>query len=1208
MKWVDRRFLENEIPTILVEEAASAHIFSPKSDDGETQFTTRQWVERRVAIPDASIPTPCAQSTMNSRPATCPNCGSSEVHFRKSRGDWTCLDCKHDWQPGENPSADSEPAPGPRVKLFLSYGPGDAAELADRLEQDLSLSGYEVWRDSRNIRPGKAWEAEIVDGLRSTEVVVALLSPRAVRRSGDPNSTNDYDSICLDELSFARFVCKTPIVPVMAIPCEPPFVIFRLDYVKLLQWRDFGEAYQRGFQGLREAIEVARTSTDKVWRYRRWDDRLQPFEFADYLFTNRRDFCGREWLFQEIEQWRAEAGRQRALLIIGDPGIGKSAIVAQLIHDNPGGQVLAHHCCQFRSRETLRPGRFIRSMAAQIASQLEGYAAQLENPTVEAALGEGRCQEDPFSAFEEGILGPLHALQAPPGGARYILIDALDEALAVQEGPSLVALLAARLDRLPGWLRVVATARKDPDVLRQLSGLRAQEIQADDPRNLDDIEEFLVHRLGQPDLQERLVQSGLPAEESILRLRDKSGGNFLWVEQALLGLESGTYHFARLEALPPGLTGLYTAFFERHFPGEAAYAPARQVLEVIVAATEPLSAAEIAAATGLDPDYALPPLLDRLAAYIPERDGRRAVFHKSFADWLTATESPRPAGRFFASPRRGHERLASWCWAEYQRGPARMAPYSLRHLPAHLGESVRWDDLANLVRDLPYLESRAEAGQVFELALDFTRAVERIPNDHPARRHLRLIEQALRFDLHFLARHPSTLFQCLWNRCWWYDCPEAANHYDALAGGWPPGGPPWARPEAERLATLLESWRSARERQSPGSTWVRSLRPPELALGSPQLACLRGHENRVTSVAYSPDGRRVVSGSRDRTGRVWDAKSGAELACLRGHKERVESVAYSPDGRRIVSGSDDKTVRVWDAQNGAELACVRGHEGGVTSVAYSPDGRRIVSGSSDRIVRVWDAQSCAELACLRGHEGVVESVAYSPDGRRIVSGARTVRVWDAQSGAELACLRGHEKWVRSVAYSPDGRRIVSGSEDDTVRVWEAQGGAELACIRGHAMSVMCVAHSPDGRRIVSGSYDQTVRVWDAQSGAELACLRGHKKWVISVAYSPDGRRIISRAFMDKMVRVWNARSGKCLKVIRGFADVAAIAARSEAFPWRAVDRGLEIVIEPASGGDPIAWFPAALEHITTSPSGRRWAGSVGNHVYLIELEGKPKDR
>ena len=155
-----------------------------------------------------------------------------------------------------------------------------------------------------------------------------------------------------------------------------------------------------------------------------------------------------------------------------------------------------------------------------------------------------------------------------------------------------------------------------------------------------------------------------------------------------------------------------------------------------------------------------------------------------------------------------------------------MAPYARRHLPAHLSEAARWDDLAAVLRDLPYLEARAEAGEVFDLALDFTRAGERLPADHPARRHLRLIEQALRADLHFIARHPTTLFQCLWNRCWWYDCPEAAAHHDPPSAGWPAEGPPWARPAAERLAPLLESWRGRRSVEHPVSPGCgRSARP-----------------------------------------------------------------------------------------------------------------------------------------------------------------------------------------------------------------------------------------------------------------------------------------------------------------------------------------------------------------------------------------------
>src|SRR6266853_2011543 len=205
-----------------------------------------------------------------------------------------------------------------------------------------------------------------------------------------------------------------------------------------------------------------------------------------------------------------------------------------------------------------------------------------------------------------------------------------------------------------------------------------------------------------------------------------------------------------------------------------------------------------------------------------------------------------------------------------------------------------------------------------------------------------------------------------------------------------------------------------------------------------ELLTLKGHSDTVDSVAVSRDGRRIATCSLDAT-KVWDAQSGKELLTL---EDGGTSVAFSPDSRRIVTGSYDHTAKVWDGQSGKELLTLKGHSDSVKSVAFSPDGRRIATcsaddGGADATAKVWDAQSGKELFTLKGHSYSVNSVAFSPDGKRIVTGsieAIANKVWDGQSGKELLTLEGLMGY--SVAFSPDGKRVVIAGVGNTVKVWE----------------------------------------------------------------------------------------------------------------------------------------------------------------------------
>jgi WD40 repeat protein len=312
-----------------------------------------------------------------------------------------------------------------------------------------------------------------------------------------------------------------------------------------------------------------------------------------------------------------------------------------------------------------------------------------------------------------------------------------------------------------------------------------------------------------------------------------------------------------------------------------------------------------------------------------------------------------------------------------------------------------------------------------------------------------------------------------------------------------------------------------------------------------------GHTDSVNSVAFSPDGNRIVSGSDDGTIRVWNATTGQmEGSPFTGHTEwsilshSLQMGTGSSLARMIalfVCGmrpqdkwreahllgthcrilSSHRTIRVWNATTGQILSILSHSLQMGTGSSLARMIALFVCGMRPR-----DKWREAHLLGTRFGQFCRILSRWEPD--RLWLGDRTIRVWNATTGQmEGSPFTGHTDSVNSVAFSPDGNRIVSGSDDRTIRVWNATTGQmEGSPFTGHTDSVNSVAFSPDGNRIVSGSHDRTIRVWNATTGQmEGSPFTGHTDSVNSVAFSPDGHRIVSGSD-DGTIRVWNATTGQ----------------------------------------------------------------------------------
>lgn len=407
------------------------------------------------------------------------------------------------------------------------------------------------------------------------------------------------------------------------------------------------------------------------------------------------------------------------------------------------------------------------------------------------------------------------------------------------------------------------------------------------------------------------------------------------------------------------------------------------------------------------------------------------------------------------------------------------------------------------------------------------------------------------------------------------------------------------------------------------------------------------NNDRFCSVIFSRDGK-VLASFAGKTIRLWEAATGKELRQWQADPEEVHSIAFSLDGKTLISGGDDRTIHFWDTATGKETRRIADHPGPIVRLALSPDGMTLASlGSTrhefkmsggglaitwrtDNKVHLWDAATGKKRrqleavgpekkkAVLGTHPNAINEMLFAPDGKTLVTAGqdRTLRFWDVHTGKERR--RWDVLWLTSLAFSADGKVLATGSIDATIRLWDVATGRELHEQAGHRGGVQYLALSPDGRRVATASIDRTVRIWDADTGRELHRLRGPEGEMGPVAFSTDGRTLTTVGVPftfggeDKKGRVWDVASGKELRQLADLADCFGFAVSPDGRTYAFVRKHKQVVL-----WDTVAERKHAvrierekgIHQLAFSPDNRSLLGWCGDRkIYIWDVKTGNKSR
>jgi WD40 repeat protein len=935
------------------------------------------------------------------------------------------------------------------------------------------------------------------------------------------------------------------------------------------------EAWTRASRGDEAEKERAKVGTlDQELAAQGW---LLPFD--DVFEAHREDFVRREHVVKWLKRHLRRMDK-RVLIIQAEPGKGKTALMAHLIEDEELGRPGSKPAFYFYERDDWRPMR-----RSPIGCIRHLYAQLHRIHDIVGEPPDDIADEHRAARWSRALVDLLGKIKCDE--RQLIFIDGLEEALPPLSQASLTAYQAIPKDIPAGVCFVVAGRWCDAlETLKRRNDADCYNLDCQDVLSAN-IEDALVYaRRHMGDLADKLVD----------KVATVSGGNFLILTQLRKHLpDIGKQdisefldQLARWRDDKDKLGFMYETFWKRATDNLADNARGRlyEVAKLLLSAEVPLTrgmmmdAAEVPSHLWDSTFAPLEQFLRRVDnPYYSERDSERycyRFFHPSFkaflSDIMRGSELVESQGD-----------LAKYClraWKDEQPGEqprkgeyARW--YALRFGPPHLARSEMWDELAALLTNLEFLEVKAEwhlhqeipqPTMLPDLFSDFA-AVGVMPRNHEKRAILEILGTALRIDSLFLTRHPDCLFQCLWNRCWWYGGREIAAFCASPKGGWMGGSPPWESQAAREVRKLVEDWRVERAVRRPGQVWLRALVPPVPLLGSRTAVPLYdGLDEDLHSVAFSLDGERIAIG-----GMRWRRGLGTFLAILDAHSKRtprrleghsgiasVRRVEFAYVGTREVllsAATDDNELLMWPFDGSDPVLLPVREAYGCTwfKWAVCPKGPWLATANVFRDIRLWDLRMPQEIPPTAGKGG--PNIAWVADGTGVVTVSDIaengsiierslctlrLRLWVLDEKkrvlikANSVALKG-DRLVSLVASNCPSRphviALTSQSKGDIlVNVATVRSGSLRMLESFTADSTTCgpAALSPDGNQLAVANVSGDVLIVSVQTGETLLSLsaRSHPsstwrrlengritttawdpKRVRSLAWAPDGRRL-----------------------------------------------------------------------------------------------------